>query len=312
MNVPVLYLLFNRPDHTRKSFEAFKKIKPAFLFIGADGPREGNERDVRDCAEVRNIVKDITWQCEVKTLFRDHNLGTKYAVSGAIDWFFSHVENGIILEDDCIPHPDFYNYMAAMLEKYKDNPRIMHINGTNLLKGKRIVKDSSYYFSNFCHPWGWGTWRRAWERNDITMKDFPNYPKEKLLAVLNYAPAVMNYWYHNLDQAHQAKTKSWDYQWYFAFWKNNGLAITPSMNLVTNIGFDESGTNTLSKFNPFSKMKTYPMHKIVGPVSISVNQEADNYANLQRNKIENPSLWMKFRYKLDLIKKNLNARFNTW
>src|SRR6188472_504352 len=113
MKIPVLYLLFNRPDHTRQSFDELKKIKPSILFIAADGPREGNERDVRGCAEVRNIVKDITWKCEVKTLFREKNLGTKYAVGGAIDWFFEHVEEGIIMEDDCIPHPHFYDFAGA-------------------------------------------------------------------------------------------------------------------------------------------------------------------------------------------------------
>jgi hypothetical protein len=308
MNVPVLYLLFNRPDHTRQSFEALRKIKPAFLYIGADGPRDGNEWDVRACAEVRNIVKEISWPCEVKTLYREKNLGTKYAVSSAIDWFFSQVEEGIVMEDDCIPHLDFYRFVAAMLGKYRDNPNIMQINGTNLLQGKRIVKDSSYYFSNFCHPWGWATWKRAWLRNDIEMKDFPEYPKEKLLQALSYDPLVMNYWYSHLSQAYKAKTKSWDYQWFFAFWKNNGIAITPARNMVTNIGFDELGTNTFSKFNRFSKMKSYAMKEIIDPKSIIVNQEADRYASLQRYKEENPSLWVKVRFKLDLIKKNFNAR----
>jgi hypothetical protein len=285
-----------------------RKIKPAFLFIGADGPREGNARDARDCAEVRKIVKEISWPCEVKTLYRDKNLGTKYAVSSAIDWFFSQVEEGIMLEDDCIPHPDFYKYVATVPERYRDNPRNMHVNGTNLLMGKRIVKTNSYYFSNFCHPWGWATWKRAWMLNDIAMKDFPAHPKEKLLHALKDDPGVMNYWYSRLDQAHQNKTQSWDYQWYFAFWKNNGLSVTPSMNLVTNIGFDELGTNTFSSLNRFSKMKTFPMHEIREPASISVNKEADNYASHMRNKELNPSFWYKARFKLHLIKKNLKAR----
>jgi hypothetical protein len=311
MNVPVLYLLFNRPDHTRESFEALRKIKPAFLFIAADGPRDRNERDVQACDEVRRIVSEISWPCEVKKLYRDKNLGTKYAVSSAIDWLFSNVEEGIILEDDCIPHPDFYSFVAAMLKKYKNNPRIMHINGTNLLKGKRIVKGSSYYFSNFCHPWGWATWKRAWMLNDITMKDFPDYPKEKLLDALKEDPFVMNFWYHNLSMAYRDKTKSWDYQWYFAFWKNNGLSISPAMNLVTNIGFDEHGTNTFSHLNRFSKMKVYPMQKITDPVGINVSYEADRYANFQRKKELHPSLWNKIRFKFNLIKKSLKEKIQT-
>jgi hypothetical protein len=196
-----------------------------------------------------------------------------------------------------------------MLDKYRDNPRIMQINGTNLLKGKKIVKNSSYYFSNFSHPWGWATWRRAWQLNDIAMKDFPTYSKEQLLGALKDDTGVMNYWYNNLVLVFNDKINTWDYQWCYAFWKNNGLAVTPARNLVTNIGFDELGTHTFSKVNRFSKMKTYPMKKIIHPAAIVVNHEADRYANLQRNKELNPSLWYKIWYKFDLITKNLKSKF---
>jgi hypothetical protein len=310
MNVPLLYLVFNRPLHTEKSFSALRKIKPKFLFIGADGPRQENKSDEKNCADVRKIVQAIDWDCQVKTLFREHNLGTKIAVSSAIDWFFSQAEEGIILEDDCVPHPDFYTYVAAMLERYRSNERIMHVNGTNLLRGRKIVKTGSYYFSDFCHPWGWATWKRAWEKNDIWMKDFPAYTKETLLHELKDDPQVADYWWQNLFNAHLGRTKSWDYQWYFAFWKNNGMAITPAMNLVTNIGFDEMGTNTFSRFNRFSKMKTYAMDKIVEPEQFRVNKEADQFANLQRAKEMQPTLLKKIRFKFDLILKELTQRGN--
>ena len=138
MQVPVLFLVFNRPFHTRQSFEALRKIKPKYLFVGADGARAGNVNDVENCEKVRKIVSEIDWDCEPQFLFNEKNLGTKVAVSNAINWFFSQVEEGIIMEDDCIADVTFYSYAAEMLNRYKDDERIMHINGTNFHRGKRV------------------------------------------------------------------------------------------------------------------------------------------------------------------------------
>ena len=98
LNTPVLFLIFNRPDTTQKVFDAIKKAKPKQLFVAADGPREGEEGEKEKCEQTRKIIEQADWDCKVKTLFRDKNLGCKVAVSSAIDWFFKNVEEGIILE----------------------------------------------------------------------------------------------------------------------------------------------------------------------------------------------------------------------
>jgi hypothetical protein len=303
MQVPVLFLVFNRPYHTRQTFEALRKIKPRYLYIGADGPREGNARDVKKCQEVRNIATAVDWECEIKTLFNQKNLGTKIAVSNAITWFFNEVEEGIIIEDDCVPDPTFYNFASAMLDLYRHDERIMHINGTNLLMGKQIVTDSSYYYSNLCQVWGWATWRRAWQHFDAFMKDFEAIDKVQLLSTISDDPAVSNYWYGCLDSVYRGEVDTWDYQWFYAFWKKRGTAVTPSLNMVSNIGFGEEGTRTIIKFNPFSKMKRYPMKKIIHPPAFAINESADRYSNEQKFRELNPSFWIKVQFKFDLMRK---------
>lgn len=305
MNVPLLFLVFNRPIHTRQAFNEIRKIKPRHFYIGADGPREGSTDDETNCEEVRRIVSEIDWECDPRFLFNDRNLGTKMAVSGAINWFFRNVEAGIIMEDDCIPDPTFYSFASEMLDRYRDDVKVMHINGTNFLKGKRIVTDSSYYFSNFCHVWGWASWRRAWDRYDVGMKDFQSTKKEELIKSISNDIKVGEYWYSCLEAVYSGKVDTWDYQWYYAFWKNHGCAITPSMNMVSNIGFDSAGTRTVSKYNRFSKMRRFPMKEIIHPDSIAKNLQADQYASMQKFKELTPSLLEKLHYKWNLVKKDI-------
>src|SRR4051812_35098447 len=136
MNTPILFLIFNRPDVTQSVFNAIREARPKQLFVAADGPRKGNKTDDAKCREARSIIK-VDWPCELKTLYREENLGCRRAVSSGISWFFSLVEEGIVLEDDCLPHPDFFPYCEELLARYRDNPRIMHISGGNYQFGQK-------------------------------------------------------------------------------------------------------------------------------------------------------------------------------
>ncbi len=158
--IPILLLIFNRPDLTKKVFDQIKKAKPTQLFIAADGPRVGREHEQELCAQARATVDLIDWDCEVKTLFRDTNLGCGLGVSSAINWFFDHVEEGIILEDDCIPDLSFFSFCQTMLEQYRHDDRVAMISGTNVLPNQS-VRESSYSFARYYDIWGWATWRRA-------------------------------------------------------------------------------------------------------------------------------------------------------
>lgn len=213
LQTPVLFIIFNRPDVTQKAFDAIRAAKPEKLFIAADGPRTNHPTDAKNCAETRSIATKIDWPCEAKTLFRDTNLGCGYAVSGALDWFFENVEEGIILEDDCVADLTFFPFCTELLARYRDNEKIMHISGDNFQYGRKRGS-ASYYFSEYPHIWGWATWRRSWKHNDFFCVPEPE------------------------------RRANWDAQWWQAVTKNKGLCILPNMNLVSNIGFGTDATHT--------------------------------------------------------------------
>lgn len=152
-SVPILFIVFNRPDPTQQVFEKIRQIRPQQLFIAADGPRENQPDDKINCAQVRAIINRIDWDCQVQTLFSEKNLGCGKAVSNAITWFFEHVEEGIILEDDCVPDVSFFDFCKAMLEQYRNNPHVMMISGTSFLYN-RIESRESYFFSKYYSIWG--------------------------------------------------------------------------------------------------------------------------------------------------------------
>lgn len=259
---PVLFLVFNRPDKTKLVFDRIRAIKPKYLFIAADGPRKNKENESQKCDEVRSIVENIDWDCEPKYLFRSENLGCSAAITSAIDWFFQNVESGIIFEDDCLPDLSFFPYCRELLQKYKDDNKIMMISGSNL--GMKSG-DSSYYYSRYGQIWGWATWRRAWVNfeksvniNDEDLK-FNSFQEKK-------------YWRKNFSRI------IWDVQWaVYSVWKNNGIAILPNVNLISNIGFGPDATNYTDTSNINAQIETGTMiFPLTHPDIIKVNAEVDN------------------------------------
>lgn len=240
-NTPVLFLVFNRLDTTKKVFEEIIKAKPKQLFIALDGPRNQEEKIKTDAVR-KYVLDNIDWRCEVKTLLRDKNLGCKYAVAGAIDWFFENVEQGIILEDDCVPSQSFFRFCQEMLEKYKEDTRIMQVGGTNVMSGKNYGPES-YFFSTKLSPWGWATWKRSWALYDIKMDNYEKLKSRGLLKMMKdqiFTGIIGRKGYKDLRSG---KMDTWDYQWYTSCILNNGLGIISKINLIRNIGFLE-GTHT--------------------------------------------------------------------
>ncbi|PJZ29757.1 glycosyl transferase [Leptospira kmetyi] len=258
MKAPVLLIAFNRPDFTSRVFETIRKYKPKKLYMAADGPRDGREGEKNRCEQVRSIVQQVDWECDVQTLFHPRNLGCKIAVSSAIDWFFKNEEQGIILEDDIIPEPSFYQFCEELLERYKDDERIGMISGDNFGFGFRR-NQNSYYYSIYSHIWGWASWRRAWKDYDVHMKDYDDFLKSEFLADLFSNATEYNFWKSNFDKVAFENFDTWDFQWVYHNFKNGRLNIMPSVNLIRNIGFGESAAHTKQE-NQYSNMKTEPMN----------------------------------------------------
>lgn len=240
----VLMLVFNRPDVTEKVFQAVRAARPPRLYIAADGPRLNRPDDEVKTAEVRNIFAQIDWPCDVKTRYLAENLGCRLAVSSAIDWFFGLEEQGIVLEDDVLPTPGFFSYCDLMLERYKSDERVYSIVGNNLVE-PWFKSEDSYFFSKVFFVWGWASWRRAWTHYDVNMASWPAI-KEGTLS-LPFMPSNSlhrAYWRLVFDLAYKNQISTWDHQWTYAHWKNEALSVTPSGNLVRNIGFGADATHT--------------------------------------------------------------------
>tara|TARA_R100000935_G_scaffold16940_4_gene33460 strand:- start:21459 stop:22361 length:903 start_codon:yes stop_codon:yes gene_type:complete len=275
---PILFLIFNRPEVTQKVFEEIKKQKPKYLFVAADGPRPNFEEDKEKCKKCRDIVlKGIDWDCEVKTLFRDENLGCGRGVSSAINWFFENVEQGIILEDDCLPHPSFFMYCETLLNKYKDHENIYVISGSNFQNGIQRG-DASYYFSNYGFVWGWASWRRAWVNYDFNLGKLYEFQKNNLISKIDDRKKFNDYWNANFEKVKGKQIDTWDYQWLFALWNNNGIAAISNENLISNIGFGNDATHTI-KHSPLANIPTKDINSLRHPRKIKINKEADKYAS---------------------------------
>jgi hypothetical protein len=246
LKTPVAFLIFNRPDTTLKVFKEIEKVRPSKLLVVADGPRSSELGENEKCAVTRAIIDQVSWDCEVITNYSEINLGCKKRISSGLDWIFSIVEEAIILEDDCLPHPTFFPYCEELLEYYRDDKRIMHISGDNFQFGRKRTKDS-YYFSHYTHVWGWASWRRAWQNYDVDMKLWPIIKDGDWLADILKDKELISYWESTFQSAYEGKIDTWDYQWLFACWLQSGLSILPNVNLVSNIGFGIDATHTMGK-----------------------------------------------------------------
>ena len=272
---PVLFLIYNRPNVTKKVFSEIQKAKPKRLYVAADGPRFDNIEEKKLCKDARSIINDIDWECETKTLIRDENLGCRKAVYEAISWFFDNEEEGIVLEDDCLPSQSFFWYCQELLDYYRNDNRIMHIGGSNFQFGKNR-SPYDYYFSRYPHVWGWATWKRSWKY----YKDIDYWNSEKLkelLSTLESNPNFVKYWSKVHNKVKSGEIDTWDDQWTFSCWNQNGLSVVPDINLISNIGFGKDATHTKS-FTKISNIANqeirFPLHH---PINMVRSKKRDSF-----------------------------------
>jgi len=264
MNTAILFIIFNRPYTTQQVFNAIKKARPSRLYIAADAPRSGNAADEAKCKATRVVTEQIDWPCEVKRLFRDENLGCGKAVSQAINWFFTHEPEGIILEDDCLPHPDFFPFATAMLERYRNDHRIISINGSSL--GYHQTSNYSYTFSRFMNMWGWATWSDRAMQVDYQMNEWKTIRSKTWWVYCHTKQYIFDteinwyrLWRDKFNKVATDPNFTWDWQWMYHQLKNKQLSIVPAVNLISNIGFDSDATHTHEVENPAANIPTQPM-----------------------------------------------------
>lgn len=277
---PVLLVTFNRPNLTRRVFERIREATPPQLFVAGDGPRSEVPGDRKRCTRTRHVATQVDWTCELHTLFRETNLGCKRAVSLAIDWFFEHVEAGIILEDDCVPDQSFFRFCARLLVRYREDQRIMAISGNNFQEGSD-GRHCSYYFSRYPHCWGWATWDRAWRHYDGEMALWPSIRDGAWLNTVFSSPRAVRYWTRLFDRTYRGKIDSWAYPWTLSCWAQSGLTILPRVNLVSNIGFGADATHT-ARSHPAAGMPMRRMEfPLRHPLFVMRDAEADRFTQAE-------------------------------
>lgn len=299
LEVPVGLLLFNRPDHTAKVLSVLARVKPRVLLVVADGPRPDHPEDVKRCREVRALVEQVDWDCEVRTRYADMNLGVGAGVSGGCDWFFTQSDRVIVLEDDCVPDPTFFRYCVELLERYRDDQRVFLISGNNFSSGRRWTNDS-YFFSRYPFIWGWAAWRRTWERYDFHMTRWPELRASGWLAGILGESRAVRYWTRIFDRTHARQNNVWGYQLVYSAWLAGGLCVVPDRNLVTNIGFGAGASHTASTDSPQAWLPAMPIDfPMRHPQAVVRHDQADVF---HQEAIYDPGLWLKFTRKLDKLR----------
>jgi cephalosporin hydroxylase/Flp pilus assembly protein TadD len=276
LKTPVCLIIFNRPDTTKKVFDAIRQAKPPKLLVIADGARADRPEEAEKCAAARAIINQVDWDCEVLTNYSDVNLGCRDRVASGLDWVFQLVEEAIILEDDCLPHPTFFRFCEKLLERYRHDQQIMVISGNNFQFGRRSSQ-YSYYFSRYNHTWGWATWRRAWQHYDNEMKLWPQVRDTNWLKDILKDDWAVSSWSKSFQNVYEGGFSIWDYRWTFACWIHQGLSILPNVNLVSNIGFGAEATHT-KRVSRLANMQTEEMiFPLQHPSFVIRDEQADDF-----------------------------------
>jgi hypothetical protein len=320
MTPPILFLVFNRPDTTLRVFEAIRAARPKRLYVAADGPRSDRPRELELCAQVRRVATAVDWPCDLKVLFRDENLGCGRAVFGAISWFFDNEPEGIILEDDTLPDATFFTYCSELLARYREDTRVMSICGSGYGDAHRFGR-SSYTFSRVFDPWGWASWRRAWQLHDGSLRGF-----EQCMRVLgNVGPRGFDcsaYWSREFTNTANGAIDTWDYPWMFSIFKMRGLVVYPATNLISNLGFRCDATHTLPpEGGQTSLLSEMPLVPLPFPMSHpfrvrhNLGFEVDLYTRRlrQTRRSHYSSLYHAMRKRISLhIPEPVKARLRAW
>ncbi len=270
---PVVLFLYKRPETTVQVIRSISNVKPRKIYLIADGPKSVQERSLSN--EARKIVEDnIDWQCDVIKYYSNKNLGLRRRIESGLNMVFQKEDKAIILEDDCVADSSFFYFSQNLLDLYKNNHSIMAISGSNFLFDRQKVKDS-YYFSHYPHSWGWATWKRAWNKYDPHISDWPKFKHSLEFKQIFPNKLARYYWKMVFDSIYKDKIDSWAYRWTYSCIKNNLLCITPAKNLVKNIGVGMSATHTKFKTKAISQSIDSMNFPLIHPQIFALNYEFD-------------------------------------
>jgi hypothetical protein len=305
---PVLILSFNRPDTTQRVVEAVKAAKPSAVYLFSDGPRESVLADRDLVRETRQVLDQAFGNGpSIHRRYNETNNGLFAGVSGAVDWFFSEVTEGIILEDDCVPHQDFFGYCDELLERYRGDERVWCISGDNSL-GLPVSGGYSYGFIRDPLIWGWATWRRAWQHFDRDFSQWPLIRKTSREREL-YPDRVERKIRRGVFDSYAKGIDAWGFKWKLTVQVHNGLTAVPRVNLVSNIGWGRPDATHTTGTSLRAAHPVFPILPLHHPPSVALDRAAD------REFVESRGLGVKkyrWNYQLSKMLSRIRRKLGRW
>lgn len=302
-----MVLAFNRADHVTEAMKAIREYKPEKLYLECDGPREGKVSEQEAVEATQKAMLDaIDWPCEVKTLFREKNLGCARAVNDAITWFFQQEEYGIICEDDVILGQDFFKFCEYLLPRYANEEKVMEISAQNRSYRKDIK--NTYVYVQCFHCWGWATWRRAWSKMDMSMSAVNKLSVFFLVKRLGLIRGIKMRQDFIRGYNHLDTFNSWATRWFLSILNYDGLVVLPGVNLAKNIGMDGGSHYENGDENPFANLTIGAIEwPLLYNDDYAIDKKQKKYENKDYLRIRIFGIRKKFRRLLHIDKKSNNT-----
>ncbi len=300
MKPPVAIVCYKRPAHTMKVLQAIIGQNISKLYVFCDGPK--NADDEPYVHETRKAVKGFLKNTNAAICFHDENLGLARSILTAVNTVLQYDNTVILLEDDCLPGPYFYDFMCNCLNRYENNERVFGISGYTVPIPASILADYPHdiYFMPRIGSWGWATWKRAWNKFEYNI----DHACQKALAANldleiggNDIPGAIN-------SLITERKDIWTLNWVLSAYLNNGFYIYPTASHIRNIGLDGTGVHcgTTSRFDTVLAEK--PAQRF--PQNITIHK--DIYAHFRKK--HDARVLNDYTEQFNKLKK-ISARINT-
>lgn len=316
LTTPVLFLAFNRPKKTKQVFDSIRSVKPVRLYVAVDGPRVGREDDIINSNQVKEIVKDVDWSCDVHYLFHDENLGCSKSGYMAWKWIMETEDRMIFVEDDGLGSPEAFFFIQDMLERYNDDERVSYVGAVNY--GPKFGEASYFYSRIPSATYFMGTWKRVMDRYEYLLDSFPiirKSPDFRSAFVCWHERLVFMQQFKSYRHsvAKGPKQNTYDTQMNYLSFKYKTFSIYPNVNLVSNIGLDGGANNSCSTDSDF--YKEYGNRKIETLGDIIYNDKVGYNEDFEISFFNKRILYLKPWYRVVLksfLYQHLGKFYNKW
>ena len=231
----------------RGLIQSLEPLKPKLILLAVDGPRAGRTNDADLVRQTQNLVSEITWDTEIRTRFRDANLGLRKAVVDAVSWANSEYGRVMVLEDDVRAGPQLLEFLNHNLNTHQQNSKIAHINGYNLVPKVHLTNpDHASRLSIYPESYAWATWERAWQKYDDDLTWAKAVSLRDLEKVCGSTMGALR-WKQNFSDAAAERIDTWAYRWLASMWKEELLVVSPNRNVAR---YEGSSGGTHTRFKP--------------------------------------------------------------